>query len=124
MLGCFPSQPPDALPCKKTLASDSVGNYGSLDVYRLDVGHIPGSYLVHTGPCDSRPYIFRRDHSPHVADQYICRRGRLSGIDPLPGPDCSVVICVGPVQPDNLANCTRIGPLYAPETGKSYTVCA
>mgnify|MGYP006997893052 FL=1 len=104
MLDCYPSQPLGALLCEKTLASGSVGNYGSLDVYRLDVGHIPGSHLVHTGPCDSRPCVFRRDHSRHVADQCIYRRarvgrGRLSGIGLLPGPDCSVVLCVGPVPP-------------------------
>ena len=104
MLGCYLSLPPDALLYGKTLASDSTGNYGSLDVYSLYVGHIPGSHLVHTGPCDSRPYIFHRDHSRHVANQCIyCRahvgRGRLSGIDLLLGPDCSVVPCVGPVPP-------------------------
>ena len=68
MLGCYLSLPPGALPCEKTLASDSAGNYGSLDVYRLYVGHIPGSHLVHTGPYDSHPCVFRRDHSRHVTD--------------------------------------------------------
>ena len=104
MQGCYLSLPPDAPLCEKTLASDSAGNYDSLDAYRLFVGHILGSHLVHTGPCDSRPCAFRGDHSHHIADQCICRRarvgrGRLSGIDLLPGLDRSVVLCVGPVPP-------------------------
>ena len=104
MLSCYPSLAPGTLLCGKTLTFDSAGNYGSLDVYRLYVGHIPRSHLVHTGPCDSRPSVFRRDYSRHVADQCIYRharvgRGRLSGIVPLPGPDCSVVLCVGLVPP-------------------------
>ena len=67
MLGCYPSQPFDALLYGKTLASDSAENYGSLDVYRLYVDHIPGSHLIRTGPCDSCPDVFHRDHSRHVA---------------------------------------------------------
>ena len=62
------------------------------------------------------------DHSHHIADQCIYRRARvgrdrLSRIVLLPGPDCSVVLCVGPVPPVDLASCTRIGPLYVPESG-------
>ena len=103
-LGCCLSLPPGALLCGKIFASDSVGNYGSLDAYRLFVGHISGSHLVHTRPCNSRPCVFRRDHSHHVVDQCIYRRarvcrGRLSGIALLPGPDYSVVLCAGPVPP-------------------------
>ena len=113
MLGYYLSLPPGALLYGKILASDSTRNYGSLDAYRLYVGHIPGSHLVHTGPCDSRPCVFRCNHSRHVADQCICRRARvgrdrLFGIGLLPGPDRFVVLCVGPV----------------PESGISCTVCA
>ena len=103
-LGCYLSLPLGALLCGKTLASDSAGNYGSLDTYRLFVDHILGSHLVQTGPCDSHPYVLRRDHSHHVVGQCTYRRarvgrGRLSGIVLLSGPDYSVVLCAGPVPP-------------------------
>ena len=129
MLGCYSLLLPDVLLFGKILAFDSVGSFGSLGVYRLCVGHIPGSRLAHTCPCDSHLCVSRCGHSYHSVDQYIYRRihvgrGRLSGIDLLPGPNCSVVLCVGPVQPANLASCTRSGPLYVPESCKSYTVCA
>ena len=129
MLGCYFLLLPGVLPCKKILAFDFVGNFGSLGVYRLCAGHILGSRLSHTGPCDSRLCVFRRGHSYHVVDQYIYHRvdvghGRLSGINLLPGLDCSVVLCVGPVQPADLASCTRSGLSYVPESCESYTMCA
>ena len=97
MLGCYSLLLLGVPLCGKILAFDSVGSFGSLGVYRLYVGHIPGSHLVHTSPS-----VFRRDHSRHVADQCIYRyagvgRSRLSRIGLLWGPDCSVVLCVGPV---------------------------
>ena len=107
MLGCYSLLLPAVLLFGKILAFDSVGSFGSLGVYRLYVGHIPGSHLAHTGPFDSRLCIFHRSHSRHVVDQYICRRvhvgrGRLSGIDLLPGPDCCAVLCAELVPPADL----------------------
>ena len=98
-LGCYLLLLPDALLRGKTVASDSAGNYGSLDAYRLFVDHILGSSLVHTSPC-----VFRRDHSHHVVSQCIYRRARigrsrLSGIAFLLGLDYFVVLCVRPVPP-------------------------
>ena len=102
MLGCYFLLPLGVLLCGKTLAFDSVGSFGSLRVCRLCVGHIPGSLPAHTGPFGSLLCVFGRGHSRHVFDQYISRRahigrGRLSGIGLPPSPDCSVVLCVGPV---------------------------
>ena len=129
MLGCHFLLLLGVLPCGKILSFDSVGSFSSLGAYRLCVGHIPESPLTHTGPFGSRLCVFRRGHSRHVFDEYIYHRARvgrdrLSGIGLLPGLDCSVVLCVGPVQPADLASCTRSGPLYLPESGKSYTLCA
>ena len=129
MLGCHSLLLPDVPLFGKILASDFVGSFGSRGVSRLCVDYTPGIRLSHTGPWDSYLCVFPPGHSYRVVDQYICRRfhvgcGRLSGIDLLPGPDCSVVLCVGPVQPTDLASCTRIGLLYVSESGKSYIVCA
>ena len=128
MLGCYFLLLLGVLLYGKILAFDSVGIFSSLGVYRLCIGHILGSRLAHTGPCGSHLCVCNHGHSYRVVDQYIYRRvhvgrGRFAEIDLLPGPDYCTVLCVGLVQPADLASCTHSGPLYVPESCKSYIVC-
>ena len=128
MPGCHSLLLPGVPLFGKILAFDFVGSFGSRGISRLYVDHTPGIRLGHTGPWDSYLCVYPLGHSYRVVGQYIYRRvhvgyGRLSGIDPPPGPDCCAVLCVGLVQPADLASCTRSGPLYVPESCRSYTVC-
>ena len=101
---CYLSPSPGALLCGKILASDFVGNSGSLDACRPFAGHTLENNPVHIGLCDSCPCVDRRNHSCHVVGRYIFHRalvsrGRLSGITLLPGPDHCVVLCAEPALP-------------------------
>ena len=71
MLGCHSLLLPDVPLFGKILASDFVGNFGSLDAYHPFTGHILGSNPVHIELCDSCPYVDRRGHSHQASPRYL-----------------------------------------------------
>ena len=97
----------DVLLFGKILAFGSFGSSGSPDVSRPCVDRTPGIRLGYTGPGDSYLCVYPLGHSYRVVGQCICRDvlvgcGRLSGNDPLPGPDCCMVLCAELVPPADL----------------------